>query len=135
MGKPDMRVWKRESWSISSLPENLWRESSMPWLGSGSEGMDTGDPAPRAWEQSGKLTLPPTDGGIWWPSWNSAGELTMLVCIRKSLHVDQISCHPGLNLGLWVSPSHSLHHLWTVSASGSCLSKTEVSQWHRLTTG
>lgn len=34
--------------------------------------------------RAGELTLPPANGGIWWPSWIGNGELTLMVQIRES---------------------------------------------------
>ena len=42
--------------------------------------------------RAGELTLPPpTAGGIRWPSWSSAGELTLVVRKRKTKKADQLS--------------------------------------------
>ena len=48
-----------------------------------------------------ELTLPSTDGGIRWPSWNNAGKLALVLQIRESLHTDELSsCHPVPEPGL-----------------------------------
>jgi hypothetical protein len=42
--------------------------------------------------RAGALTLPPVDGDTGWPSWSSAGELTLVIWIRES-HADQLNYH------------------------------------------
>lgn len=45
-------------------------------------------------------TLPSDDGGIVWSSNSSAEKLTLVVQIRESWLVDQLSYHSGLYGGL-----------------------------------
>jgi hypothetical protein len=54
----------------------------------------------RAWVRwpegirAGELAFSPTKDGIWWPSQSSAGELALVVWIRKSRQADQPSYSP-----------------------------------------
>ena len=41
--------------------------------------------------RAGELTLPPADGSTGWSSLSTAGELSLLVQIRKSWWADQLS--------------------------------------------
>lgn len=50
--------------------------------------------------KTGKLNLPPADGGIGWSSWRGARELTLVVRMWKSWLEDQFSYHPGRGSGL-----------------------------------
>ena len=68
--------------------------------GAGSEGM-----------RAGEMTLPPTDGGIGWPSQSSAGELALVVQIRESRCTGQLSYNPGPDPGLCVGPPQHLPYL------------------------
>lgn len=48
------------------------------------------------WHESwSELTLPLEDSSIGWPSWNSSGELLLVVQIKESWWDDQLIHHPG----------------------------------------
>ena len=58
----------------------------------------------------GELTLPPANGSVGWTIQSSAGELALMVQIRESWWADQLSYHPGPDLGLCIGPHPNLHH-------------------------
>ena len=56
--------------------------------GAGSGGVGTGEP-----------TWLPVSCGIGWPSYSSVGEFTVVLEVRESQQVDQLSYHPGPDPG------------------------------------
>lgn len=50
---------------------------------------------PQRHESWSELTLPPEDSSIGLPSWNSSGELVLVVQKKESWWVDQLIYHPG----------------------------------------
>jgi hypothetical protein len=79
-----------------------------------------------------ELDLFPADGSTGWSSWSSAGELTLVVQIRQSQCIDQLSYHPGPDPGLWLG--QHLPHLLKWVKGQSYRPKAAGSLWHRATT-